>query len=102
MREFSQLVPYHVLRYSHWDVVLPVVHEKSDPACNAKMFETRTPSLNDESNTYPTKFGRIVQERASVLMGVLFASASRMLGNATKNGPARQLVAMNYILSLRG
>lgn len=30
MREFSQLVPYHVLRYSHWDVVLPVVHEKAD------------------------------------------------------------------------
>jgi len=35
----------------------------------------------------PTKFGRMVQERASVFMGVLFASASRMLGNATKNGP---------------
>jgi hypothetical protein len=30
----------------------------------------------------------MVHERASVFMGELFASASRMLGNATKNGPA--------------
>jgi hypothetical protein len=45
------------------------------------------------SNTYPTKFGRMVQERASVFMGMLLASASRMLGNATKNGPARPSVS---------
>jgi hypothetical protein len=44
----------------------------------------------------------MVQERASVFMGVLFASASRILGNATKKGPARRLVAVNYILSFRG
>lgn len=29
----------------------------------------------------------MVQERASVFIGVLFESASRMLGNVTKNGP---------------
>ena len=45
------------------------------------------------NNTYPTKFGRMVQERASVFMGMLLASASRMLGNATKNGPARPSVS---------
>jgi hypothetical protein len=45
------------------------------------------------SNTYPTKFGRMVHERASVFMGMLLASASRMLGNATKNGPARPSVS---------
>jgi hypothetical protein len=45
MREFSQLVSYHVLRYSHWDVVLPVVHEKADSACYAKIYKTRAPFL---------------------------------------------------------
>jgi len=29
----------------------------------------------------------MVQERTSVFIGVLFESASRMLGNVTKNGP---------------
>ena len=37
MRKFSQLVSYHVLRYSHWDIVLPVVHEKTNPTCYAKI-----------------------------------------------------------------
>ena len=43
MREFSQLVSYHVLRYSHWDVVLPVVHEKADTACYTIYISTRAP-----------------------------------------------------------
>lgn len=45
MREFSQLVSYHVLRNSHWDVVLPVVHEKTDSARYAKIYKTRAPFL---------------------------------------------------------
>lgn len=40
MRELSQLVSYHILRYSNWDVVLPVVHEKADSAYWIKYLKT--------------------------------------------------------------
>lgn len=36
---------------------------------------------------HPMKFGKTVQERAEVRIGVLLRSDSAMFGNAVKNGP---------------
>jgi hypothetical protein len=106
MRKFSQLVPDHVLRNRHRDVVFSVVHEKPNPT-NLCQVQASNPIpflgvTNVKPIAYPIKFGRMVHERASVFIGVLFASASRMLGNATKNGPASRLASYILILELSG
>ena len=50
--------------------------------------------------TYPTKFGRMVQDRAFVRIGMLFSRASARLGKATKKGP-EQLISIVTIFEYR-
>ena len=48
------------------------------------------------------KFGRTVQERAEVRIGVLFRSESEMLGNAVKKGPACARVRVRSVWCVVG
>lgn len=98
MRKLPQFMSDHILGNCHREVVLSVMHEKTDPAQRqVSVLETTT-----YFDTYPTKWGRIVHERASVLMGVLLVSASRTLGKETKKGPAYRLATFGFTLPLDG
>ena len=97
-RELAQLVPDHVLRDEHGDVVAPVVDLEPDPVVSPRLVSplraghtektTEERKYKDEQ-THPTKLGRTVHERAFVWMGTLFSNASRRFGKATKKGPVR-------------
>ena len=48
-------------------------------------------------STHPMKLGRIVHDRAWVLMAMLFSRACFRLGNATKNGPVTHIVTQHIV-----
>ena len=87
-RKLSQLVPDHVLRHRHWDVVLAVMDHKPEP-CSSREERQYNPGhiRSVKGRTHPMKLGRIVHDRAWVVMAMLFSRACLRLGNATKNGP---------------
>ena len=90
-RELAQLVPHHILRDEDRDVVLPVMNKEPQAVkhLNEKYYACQA------YTTHPTKFGKMVHERACVLIGMLFSSANRKLGNATKNGPEYNTQSQN-------
>ena len=47
-------------------------------------------TVEAKSDTYPTKLGKIVHDRACVRIGTLLFKASRRLENGTKYGPIPQ------------
>lgn len=54
-----------------------------------------------ETYTYPTKFGKIVQDLALVRIGVLFFKACARFGKATKKGPFEERCGVSKLSSKR-
>lgn len=72
--KLAQLVSDHLFRDHEWNVVLAIVYMKSETAVDpsAKRGFSRGSWPSCTCKTYPTKFGKMVQLRALVLMAVLF------------------------------
>ena len=90
--KFTQFMSDHFRGNANRDVLLPVMNQEphsvvgaSVSSCSGldRILVWRTvKSVN--SQAYPMKFGRTVQARAEVRMGVLFLSALPMLGKEVK------------------
>ena len=80
--KLTQLVSDHILGNSNRNVVFTVVHHETNAASESARHRAPGRVLS-----YPTKFGRIVHDRACVLIGTLSSNALVRFGNATKYGP---------------
>ena len=78
-RKFAELVADHVLGNGDRDVILSIVYGEPET-----IFENVSLHGSEQSTAYPTNVGRIVQERACVLITTLFCSAWRRVGKLTK------------------
>jgi len=88
--ELAELVPDHLGRDVQRHVLLAVVHEEAHAVSERRVSAHSTatpPGKASSAQTHPMKFGRMVQAREAVLMGVLVLIAWLMPGKAVKAGP---------------